>query len=401
MRAGINRILDKTQDVIIRVKENYGLFLRKYKKYNIVPPETLGVAVCVFKPETRETVKLMRVLGFIEDGDFTLTYPEINLWRFDNACCIGKNDFVINGDNVFWNKINHYNFSKNIVLDNNIISHSNNTLIIKDIKEYKRLDVAYSLLGVHATVWSHSLSEYFTKISMLPRVLDLEKSTVKVLVPEYKDKQLKQIMYKALSRFECIEIVTIKDGEKVFADRLYYLPRPTTFTDHESYVAIGDDVQPKIISDILKRDLVNPAIKGAYDPKYPKKLFLIRRATHRVLINNDEVEKYFESKGYCLLEPSLLSLEEKIKYFYNAETIVGPFSSAFSNLIFSKPGTKVLMFSNYQRIFENWLSMHYQYFNIDMWFVTGYDLSKNNSAHTNYYISLEQIVDACKRIAAE
>lgn len=398
MRARINHYLDIAQDIINDIKIKLGLAFGKYKSYNIVEPGDLGSPVFVFKPETQETVKLMRVFGFIEEGDFTITYPELDVWCFENAEIIGRNDFIIKGNNVFWDKINHFNFSKNIALDYNLISHNNESLIVKETEVEKHFDVAFSLLGVHATIWSHSLSEYFTKISAIAKVFEHEKGNVKVLVPYYNDKQLKQVMFNGISKYDHVEIVPIADGERVQVDKLYYLPRPTMFTDHETYVAIGDDIQPKIVSDIIKRDLVEDAVKGAKDLSFPKKLFLIRRATHRVLSNNEEVESFFQSQGFFLLEPSKLDLKEKIKYFYNADEIVGPFSSAFSNLIFSKPGTKVLMFSNYQRIFENWLSMHYQYFNIDMWFVTGYDLSKNNSAHTNFYVSIDRIKAACKKV---
>lgn len=397
MRAGINRLLDNAQAKVVELKSKLGLAIGKFKSYKVVSPDVLGRAAYVFKPETHETVKLMRVYGFIEDGEFSLTYPEIDLWCFDNASVIGRNDFVIKEDKVFWNKIRNYNFAKNLPVDKNLINYTQDSVTLKEVKALKCFDVAFSLLGVHATVWSHSLSEYFTKISVLSKVLEQEKGIIKVLVPVYKDKQLKQVMYNALSKYDRVEIVPVEDGERVHANKLYYLPRPTTFTDHETYVAIGDDVQPQIVSDIIKRDLVEPSVKNANDDSYPKKLFLIRRATHRVLTNNEEVEDFFVSLGYYLLDPSKVTLEEKIKYFYNADEIVGPFSSAFSNLIFSKQGTKVLMFSNFQRIFENWLSMHYQYFGIDMWFVTGYDLVKNDSSHTNFYVSLEQIKAACKK----
>lgn len=398
MRARVNNLLDVVQEKCIGLKEKIGLATRKFRKYSIVAPDLIGDSVAIFKPVTYEKVKLMRVVGFIDKGDFSLTYPQIDLWRFNEASVIGGNDFVIKGNRVFWDKVSHYNFSKNIAADRNLIAYTQNTVTIEDDNQNINFDVAFSLLGVHASVWSHSLSEYYTKISMLPTILNIEKGTVKVLVPMYKDKQLKQVIYDALNKFERIEIVPIAEGSRVNVDRLYYLPRPTTFTDHETYVAIGDDVQPEIISSILKQNLVSEATRSAKDNAFPKKLFLIRRATHRVLTNNEEVENYFKTQGYFFLDPSKITLEEKIKYFYNAEVIIGPFSSAFSNLIFSNPGTKVLMFSNYQRIFENWLSMHYQYFNIDMWFVTGYDVSKYDSAHTNYYISLDQIKAACDKI---
>jgi len=401
MKSKIIRTIDNAQNSYIALKSRVGLIRGKYKKYTIIKPDSIGKSICVFKPETHEVVKLMRVYGFIEDGEFSLTYPEINVWCFENASVIGRNDFVIINDKVFWGKMYHYNFAKNIPLDKNLITYDDKSVTIKENEPSKKIDVAFSLLGVHATVWSHSLSEYYSKISVLSKVLEQEKGVVKVLVPIYEDKQLKQIIYDALKKFYRIEIVPVQDGTRVLVNRLYYLPRPATFTDNETYVSIGDDVQPKIISDIIKRDLVTPGVKDAKDESYPKKLFLIRRATHRVLTNNDEVEDFFKAQGYFLLDPSKVTLEEKVKYFYNADVLVGPFSSAFSNLIFSKPGTKVLLFSNYQRIFENWLSMHFQHFSIDIWYVTGYDVMKDNSAHTNFYVSLDRIKEACHKVNIE
>lgn len=257
MRAGINRLLDNAQAKVVELKSKLGLAIGKFKSYKVVSPDVLGRAAYVFKPETHETVKLMRVYGFIEDGEFSLTYPEIDLWCFDNASVIGRNDFVIKEDKVFWNKIRNYNFAKNLPVDKNLINYTQDSVTLKEVKALKCFDVAFSLLGVHATVWSHSLSEYFTKISVLSKVLEQEKGIIKVLVPVYKDKQLKQVMYNALSKYDRVEIVPVEDGERVHANKLYYLPRPTTFTDHETYVAIGDDVQPQIVSDIIKRDLVD------------------------------------------------------------------------------------------------------------------------------------------------
>ena len=367
----------------------------KYVNYAFTEPDKIGKPFCVFKPETTETIKLMRVYGFIENGEFTINYPEIKLWLFENVSVFGRNDFIIKGRNVYWSKMYNYNFNKNIPRDYNLISYDNQNVIIKDEKISNVIDVAFSIIGVHAQVWSHSISEYYTKISMLSSVLDEEDGIVTVLVPDYKDQQLKKIMYDALSKYDRIDIKPVSDGEKIFVKKLYFMERPATFTDHETYVAIGDNVQPKIVSDIIKDKLVSPLTKDAKDDTYPKKIFLPRRGKYRALTNNEEIELFFKEQGYYMLEPHKVTLEEKVKFFYNADVIVGSYSSAFSNLIFSKPETKAILFSNYQRIFESWLAMHYQYFKIDMLFVTGQDLMKENSAHSNFYIPLDRIKSAC------
>lgn len=377
---------------------NILLRLGKCSRYSIVKETEIGKVIDVFKPETKETVKIMRTFGFIEDGNFQLTYPAINLCLFENVIVTGKTDFVILGNLICWPKYFHYNFSKNIPRDNGFYGCTDTTLTLRTPRVTRTYDVAFSLLGVHAHVWSHSLSEYFTKLVEVEKILSIETGELVVLCPEYSDAQLKQIVYNYLSKYDRVKIVSVADGESIRVNKLYYMERPAAFTDHETYVAIGDNVQPKIIADILKKKLVTPMVEGMKDESYPKKLFLPRRGKYRALTNNDEVEEFFKSQGYFFLEPHKVSLEEKIKFFYNADEIVGSYSSAFSNIIFCRPGTKALLFSNYQRIFETWLSMHYQHFDIDMMFVTGFDIKKENSAHTSFFIPLDKIIAAGRQL---
>lgn len=390
--AIINKLHEKSHFLIM----NIYLWLGKCSKYEIVSDATIGSIVDIFKPKTKETIKLMRTFGFIENGSFDVTYPAINLSSFENAIVEGKTDYVIVDHKIYWPKFFNYNFSKNITRDYGFFGYKDDVIVIRTPKVSRTFNLAFSLLGVHAHVWSHSLSEYFTKLIEIKKILSLEKEELVVLCPNYTDLQLKQIIYDYLSKFDRVKIVSVSDGECVKVKKLYYMQRPASFTDHETYVAIGDNLQPKIVADIIKKELVIPMTKGMEDSSYPKKLYLPRRGTYRSLTNNTEVEDYFKSQGYFFLEPHKVSLEEKIKYFYNAEKIAGSYSSAFSNLIFSKPDTKALLFSNYQRIFESWLSMHYQHFGIDMMFVTGIDLKKENSAHSSFYIPLDKIKAACK-----
>ena len=96
------------------------------------------------------------------------------------------------------------------------------------------------------------------------------------------------------------------------------------------------------------------------------------------------------------MEPHKVSFEEKIQIFQSAEVIAGPSGSAFSNLLFCRPNTKVLIFSNYQRVFENYSSMPLQYYGVDIHYVTGYDDKIQNPAHCSYYIPMEKVISAAK-----
>lgn len=360
--------------------------------------EKLGKKVLVFKERTRERVELQDIYNFSYNGSYEVECPEIDVWLFNNVISFSDTDFVITDDNrAFWQKYYAYNYSKNIVKDGAFIKEEEGTLYYKKTHVTHNVECAFSLIGVFAHVWSHSLSEHYIKLSVLGEIVKLSKERVTVLVPEYTDDQLRLIVYNEINKYD-VDVLVVKKGEAVKVKQLYFMERPAFFTDHEIAVEVGDNVQPKIVADTLKKQLVEPLV-NSIDISEHIKLYLPRRGSYRSLKNNSEVEKFFKSQGYYFLEPHKVSLEEKIKLFRSADSIVGPYSSAFSNLIFSKPGTKVLILSNYYRAFESWLVMHKQHFGMNMLWVTGYD-DKNaeNPAHCCFYIPIEKIISASKEL---
>lgn len=376
----------------------------RFKKSRIVRPETEGVKVYTVKEPTIEQVPINKVYGFIKDGSFSVEYPEINLWKFKNATVVGRTDFVfLESGNVYWKKYFAYNYSKNFPLDKLYYCEKDGFVYTRKSKGSLHVEKAFSLLGVHAQIWSHSLSEYFTKISVIDKALVDCKTKITVLVPNYTDQQLKQIMYAALEEFKNIEVLVVYDEIAVTADVLYYMDRPTTFTDHEFSVSIGDDVQPKVVADIIKEKLVKPTLSKIDCTRKPIKLYLPRRGFGRNVTNFQELEDYFKSEGFVFMEePHKMSLEEKVAMFNSAEVIVGPFGSAFSNIIFCKPNTKMLLFSNFSRHYEAWLCMHQKYFDLKLLWVTGFDdKTARNLSHCSYYVPIEKVKAAYKQLLNE
>lgn len=360
--------------------------------------EKLGEKILIFKEKTRERIELQDIYNFSYNGCYEVECPEIDVWLFKNVLNISDTDFVIFQDSrVFWQKYYAYNYSKNIVKDSAFVKEEDGILYYKKPHVTHSVECAFSLIGVFAHVWSHSLSEHYIKLSVLGDIVGLSKDRVTVLVPEYNDVQLKQIVYKELNKYD-VDVLEVKKGEAVMVKQLYYMERPAFFTDHETAVEVGDNVQPKIVAETLKKQLVYPLVADL-DATENIKLYLPRRGSYRSLKNNDEVENYFKSQGFVFLEPHKITLEEKVRLFNSAKVVVGPYSSAFSNLIFCKPGTKVLIMSNYYRAFESWLVMHKQHFGMNMLWVTGYDdKNADNPAHCCFNIPLERIKSASKEL---
>jgi capsular polysaccharide biosynthesis protein len=76
------------------------------------------------------------------------------------------------------------------------------------------------------------------------------------------------------------------------------------------------------------------------------KLFVRRSGasdlSSRTIANEDEVISALEALGFRVIEPGKMSLREQVDAFYQAEVVVSPHGSTLANLLFCRPGTKIL-----------------------------------------------------------
>jgi len=76
-----------------------------------------------------------------------------------------------------------------------------------------------------------------------------------------------------------------------------------------------------------------------------RKVFLARR-TGRNITNSGEIEAAVSSRGYEVVDPGVLSFEDQVRLFSSAGIIVGAMGATFTNLIFCRPGTKIVTLSS-------------------------------------------------------
>ncbi len=128
-------------------------------------------------------------------------------------------------------------------------------------------------------------------------------------------------------------------------------------------------VEPKAGEVLLADDLIVPSIPGedryvaewawrysasviAPDDTFPahEKVY-VRRGHDRVrrLVNEAQVIPFLEARGFVCLAMDTLSLEQQAALFGSARVIVGVHGAAFTNLIYARPGTRLveIMPANY------------------------------------------------------
>ncbi|MGG1664133.1 glycosyltransferase family 61 protein [Brevibacillus sp. NRS-1366] len=116
---------------------------------------------------------------------------------------------------------------------------------------------------------------------------------------------------------------------------------------------------PKWACDFLREEfLQKTGIKPSQDFK---RIYISRAdAKRRHVKNEQEVMGFLKNNGFACLLLDGLSVAEQAQIFFSAEMIIAPHGAALTNLVFSKPGTKVIeLFSpRWVRHTYWWISQH-------------------------------------------
>ena len=347
---------------------------------------------CHIQDEMWEDVNLAEVYNITQGITFKALYPELNIYKFTNACIFAYSDMVIENNLVMWDKAYFPTFSKTIPRDKNLLSYNEEAVKIKKYDEVIIKGKCFSLVGTYSYIWSHFVLQYVSKLFIADKMGVIDKNTT-ILVPTYEDKHLQRIVESYVNQLD-VKIMYLNKDKKYRCDELYFIPTMCSTPNVCKYLLPQDYVMPAVTKSAIKEYLISPYLSYR-DENKNYKLYLIRREGARALINWKEIENFFEAEGFTLLEPHKIPFEEKIDLFSNASVVVGPFSSAFTNIIWCRPKTKILMLSNHPRTVESSFCELGDIAEASMMYVTGEDKEKNN-AHTDFYISLDKVKQAYK-----
>jgi capsular polysaccharide biosynthesis protein len=284
--------------------------------------------------------------------------------------------------------------------DPDILRVTSNCAIIKKPKAMIKVKRGFYLCGMSSRIWAHFLLEHLPKLYYISRIPEFEKDMITVIIPNHFDSHIRDIIKNYLSNFTKVELLELNSNEVASCEVLYHIENTSFFMDDMLYASPCDDVKiPKFVADSIKSNLVDKFYNKKQSNLSGVKLYLGRLGNVRNLVNSGEVENYFLNLGFQVIYPHLLSMQEKFEYFNNASVVVGPASSAFSNLIFSQPNTKVICFVNYFRCFDPLSGFLAQHFGLDFIMLTGFETACSGSVaderDNSYLIPLDKIQAAC------
>lgn len=356
--------------------------------YDLVDASEVGTCVATIKESSIESVQPMPIYGILKSGELQLQSPALHCYRFKHASITAFSDYILFPNHTaVWAKRDLPVFTKDVPMDVGLLSYDASSIIVKSSSKTIKLNKVFSMCGVYSNVWSHFMIQYVCKLYSLLQLPKELREGLTILVPEYKDKHVACVFDSFVSNYlPEVSVRILKGNEVACCDELYVIESTTAMIDNEKYVSYVDMVIPQYVSELLKKYMV-PQLPSE---SLSERIFLVRRGGWRNLLNGEEIEAFFASLGFRMVEPHKLSYQEKVSLFHSAKEVVGPYSSGFSNTIFCQPGTKVLILSNLQRAFEPFLTFYRQYFDLDLLCVTGADEQQENS-HSPYRIPLEKV----------
>jgi capsular polysaccharide biosynthesis protein len=130
-----------------------------------------------------------------------------------------------------------------------------------------------------------------------------------------------------------------------------------------------------------------------------RKLYLSRKSrAWRRLINEDEVCAALAARGFEILLPEEMTVEEQIRMYQGAKIVIAPNGSSVLNAVFAPKDLKLILLS--QRGFFNWGTYYglMQELGYDVTFFCGDE--ETDQKHADYSIPLPRLLDAIEPVSS-
>lgn len=143
-------------------------------------------------------------------------------------------------------------------------------------------------------------------------------------------------------------IIVLEKRKRLHVKKLYFLSEINCIPP--DYKTISEVLPQDTLYDLNSLHFIRSSLlskKG--NGSYPSRLFISRKnASGRRRYNEAEVGRILSQYGFHEICPEDYPICEQITMFNNAEFIVGATGAAFSNILFCKPGAKILCFTNFR-----------------------------------------------------
>jgi len=258
--------------------------------------------------------------------------------KFSNLsvnCNIFKGNFYSDSFHYFPITENNETFSSLFIRDLSNISHFYSQKFFDNFKNNKNSLKNFKELYI---LGSNAGNNYYSNLlQFLPRIFFNKKTNIKIAIHRNSSNKYRNFIGNILKNLN-IEFTFV-----FLDDDFYYF----TNSEFPQFLNINSSIK-------VLRNFLNPKT----NVEISKKIYVTREdSNYRKIINEGDVVTLLRQKGYKVINPQLYEIDEQIEIFSNAEKIIAPHGSNLANIIFCKPGTKILeitpSFRDNEKIFDD------------------------------------------------
>ncbi|WDL95164.1 glycosyltransferase family 61 protein [Alicyclobacillus sp. ALC3] len=237
--------------------------------------------------------------------DFVAVLPHGRVWG-DAGCVVTPNHKIL------WDVSHEWDLTPG--------RHS-----ILERRELPRVKYTAATVAVLAKIGAQNY--YHWMFDVLPRVHLLR--TAQVAIEKY-------VVPHPLAAFQLdtLEAVGIGKDQLILADPEFHL-------ESERLVVPSLPREAKWACEFTREQLLQFACPGHQEQH--RRLYISRKhCIGRTVVNEGDLLQALDAFGFQVVTPEAMTVAEQIQTFSEAEIIVGPQGTAFTNLFFSQPGTPVV-----------------------------------------------------------
>lgn len=270
--------------------------------------------------------------------------PDLLMLKSSNVCIQGNSDVIVDTNNDCVISDASYNVDYNIqIVDGLLYRTIDNVCILRDnlCKQKEYIDTGIMISGKFCNNYYHVLLENLIKL------LYIEQLNIPFDVPIVVDFSTMDIpslrrIFELLSNNLKRKVITIKPDKMYKFNTLYSINNINKIASHliDNYSCQNAYLYwtPAI------NDLCNKLLLNCSERKFPKRVFITRAYTSRRNYNENEVYEVLVRYGFEKVAPELLTFEEQMSLFNNAEYIISGSGAALTNLLFVNKNCTIICF---------------------------------------------------------
>lgn len=315
---------------------------------------------CVIEPEMEREIYKAEFWGRRKGECQKYHSPETYIAELDDITVIGGS-IVLLSNKLFLNDMAFYDSENRINLNYASLRKIVNGYAIieerkEDIKEY---NTVINLVNVATFNYYHTLIETLPKLLIADNYKEYQGLPILVDAVIYEIPQMRAVL-EIINRYNH-PVIIVGANEKVKVSKMIYISpnvwmpinvykrdmfRTSDFMISKSYL---ENIRNLILDSI---DVNKSVSEGRY--------FVSRKNTKTVRLKNEErVRGLFSDNGFEVIYTEEMSFAEQVTYFANARYIVAATGAALANIIFCKPGTKIVCIMPMEFKFEMYSTIAY------------------------------------------